>query len=200
MRTIKLLCITLGFIYGTHSLGFDIAAVGVIDSASPSIDSAGTPAATESKFGIGFGVLASVYSIPAFTIESGLISLTRNYALSSLPAETVSMKMWQVPVLLRFDLLPIVAVGIGGYLAFASGEITKTLVIIDRTETYDANSLGKTDYGLMASASLALPILPTLKILVDARYMMGLANLSTVSGSSFKFKDLQLLAGIRLAI
>lgn len=199
MQTIRL--ISAFILFGSFPvLGFDIAAVGVLGRTSANIDVSGRTTSTDPKFGVGYGILASVYSIPGFTVESGILSLTRSYAASLLPTDIISLKMYEIPVLLRFDLLPIMAAGIGGYLAFGSGSVTQSNGVTDQTSTYEANNLGKTDYGLMASISLSLPILPTLKILGDVRYLIGLANLSTTSGTTHKFNDLQLLAGIRLSV
>lgn len=200
MRTIRLVC--GAWVLGSASLfAFDITAVGVLDICSPTVsDTTGAAVSTDKKIGIGFGALVSVYSTTAFTLEAGLISLSRQYALSASPAETIGLKMLEVPILLRFDLLPIVSVSAGAYLALGMGDISKSNPTSSTTETYNANSLGKTDYGLQASASLTLPILPTMKFLIDLRYLYGIANLDTRAGASFKFSDIQLLGGIRISI
>src|SRR3989338_6501507 len=98
MRTTSLICVVLSLILTATGFSFDVAAVGVIDVASPALDSSETLLPTDRKIGIGFGGLVSVYSIPGFTVESGLLSIPIKYSLTSNPIETVTLSMIEVPV------------------------------------------------------------------------------------------------------
>jgi hypothetical protein len=108
--------------------------------------------------------------------------------------------MIEIPLVLRFDLLPLVAVGAGGYFALGMGDATITTGALSVSSTYESLGVGKTDYGLLGTVSVALPLLPFLKVLVDVRYLYGLANMATASGSSFSMRDWQFMGGVRLAL
>ena len=204
MRTIRLICVSLGLLFSASIMAFDIAGVGALNVTSPALSTGGSPTVLDTKYGVGFGVTAGVYSIfPGFTVETGLLSVPRKFADSSNPTDVRNLKMWEIPVLVRFDLLPVIAAGAGLYFATASGDIVKTNetgLIPETTETYETNNLSKTDIGLVISASVALPILPFVKLLVDLRYIQGLKNLSTATDGNFKLKDIQVLAGVRVSI
>jgi hypothetical protein len=54
----------------------------------------------------------------------------------------------------------------------------------------------KSDYGVYGSVSLEFSLIPTLSLFVDSRYLVGLKNLSSSSGSTQKFNHLQILSGV----
>lgn len=200
MQTVRLFSVASMLVICKLVTAFDITAVGVVDLSSPSIELSGTSQTTESKVGFGFGGLVSLYSTTTFTLEGGLLSISRKYALSSVPTSTIGLSMLEIPLLLRFDLLPIIAVSAGTYVALGMGDVSTTTAITTTTQTWDASNLSKTDFGLQACVSLALPVLPTLKFLIDLRYLYGIANLSTTNTASFKFRDIQLLGGLRFSL
>ena len=211
MRTVRLLSVFTLVMLSQPLKAFDVAALGVVGVAMPSYTiGASTTVTTVPKLGFGFGAIAGVYSpFPGFTIETGILMTPHKFTLDStttspgtyLATDTLTMNFLTVPILLRFDLLPVLSFGAGGYLGFASGTITRTTGSTDSPESYDQNNLNKSDFGLMASASVGLPVFPMVKILFDLRYLHGLANLSKLTDkSTATMKDLQLWAGLKLAI
>ncbi|MBI3294823.1 MAG: PorT family protein [Deltaproteobacteria bacterium] len=212
MRTVRLLCVVTVVFLTAPLNALDIAAVGVGSLAMPSYSAGSTNLTTIPKIGLfGFGAIAGVYSLfPGFTIETGILTAPHKFSidggtnLSFIVTDTLALNFIEVPILIRFDLLPIISFGVGGYLGFANGTITRSSSVpntADKTETFEDNNLNKTDFGLMASASVGMPILPMVKLLVDLRYLHGLVNLSKLTdGSNARIRDLQVFAGIKVSL
>jgi hypothetical protein len=85
-------------------------------------------------------------------------------------------KTIQLPVFLRFKLIPMVSLGLGGYFAYGTEEVA---------------GLKRTDAGAAGSLRLHLP-LGLATFAVEGRYLMGL---TAIAGDS-KTQTFQALAGI----
>jgi hypothetical protein len=188
-----------------NSQAFELAVEGGLSMQSPSYSlSSGSSLAIGSKTSIGYGAFAGLSFLPGIQIETGLMYLPRRFSETSDTAGVAELTANHliIPIMARFTALPLVSVGAGAYYAMGSGQVSTTLTPVGGSagdpvlEDYDATGgIKKSGLGLMASARLELPFLPTIRLLVDARYLMDLNNRSVDAAETLKFKDLQLLAG-----
>ena len=118
-------------------------------------------------------------------IELGVLYMPRGFVevLDNQSIITVSQTTLQVPLLIRFTVLPAISLGVGGFMTYAL------------TSTRDLNSL---DSGLVGSVAVKVGFEKSVSFLLDFRYQFGLTNLSTVTGFGTQFYDFQGLAGIVL--
>ncbi len=171
-----------------------------------------------SSVGLGGGALLGIGLGSAFEIESGLIYVTRKGSvtfsiLSIAETLTVTTHGWQVPVLLRYNPLPFLSFGAGGY-AFlgmgkvknhTTGELTNNGTAKESEQTYSEADLKKNDFGLLFSAALRVPLSPFFSFLVDGRYALGMTDVNadpsdTTPALVQKYTDMQVLAGFRIGI
>lgn len=185
---------------GAHSvLAFEIGGLGVFNFSSPSADSNGSSITSSSRLGFGFGGIINFSLLPSFgsvdllDLEIGVFYLPRKYSQTSAGGtKTDFSASWlQFPLLVRLNPVPFLTLGAGGYFAFAMSDMNRD----DTSVPFDQVGLGRTDLGLLASVGLRFPVAPTLNILAEGRYLIGLANLAKNSSDNFKFRDFQLLGG-----
>jgi hypothetical protein len=165
---------------------------------------AGAAPSIGSKPAIAYGAFAGLSMLPGFQVESGFMLTPRKYRATdstSGVADTTSNQLI-IPVLARFTALPLVSVGAGPYYAMGTGQVSTTVTPVGGSAgdpvltDYDSTGgIKKSGFGLMASARLEIPFLPTISLLADARYLLDLSNRSVDSADTLKFKDLQLLVG-----
>ncbi|MGK5086364.1 outer membrane beta-barrel protein [Bdellovibrionota bacterium FG-2] len=111
----------------------------------------------------------------------------------------MSYNTYQFPLLLRFTALPFLSFGAGGYYAMGTGNVTETVggVPLPVPATFAEVGLKTSDYGLEGNARFRLPILPLFGLIVDARYLYGLADTSASPDVKLNTRDFQALAGIQ---
>jgi hypothetical protein len=165
----------------------------------------GTPTVTGS-FGIGGGLLFDIPLAMGVGFEFGGLYLPRKIEVNG---QTLTPKAddvtstyheIQVPVLLKFRLLPMVHIGVGGYWATAMGSIdaedATTSANSNSSETYSAAGLKSSDYGLLGSFGFSLPLgAGGTHFMVDGRYAYGLENISTGT-DTVKNRDVEVLVGL----
>jgi hypothetical protein len=187
---------------GSAFAAFDVSVVGIGDIATPSADPSFE---IGNKFGLGFGANLEVDIAPMWSLEAGLFHVNRKYAaeniaLGGLLSPTVSSRYLMIPLLLRWGLLETFTIGAGGYYASALGDLSLSQGSISVDIPYSNLSLSKSDFGLVGSARLKLPLAPTLSILADGRYLLGLSDVNEISSQSFKWRDMQFLLGLAFGI
>jgi hypothetical protein len=182
---------------------FDLAAVGVLNLSGTSIDP--DPAGTEEggKLGIGFGALAEMEWLPMIGIQFGLLYVKRTTTVTGPGLDSqLSANMLQIPVMVRISPIDFVSVGAGGYYAFAAGDLTArdNVTGLEVSTPFDSTNVSKSDVGLILGAALKFPIAPTLSLLADARYLLGLKDLDTTGATTSRTRDFQFLVGLNFGL
>ncbi len=188
------LCATVIFSTSSQAHAFGLSAVGSFNATTVSTDPANSN--LSGGTGVGYGGLAQYNLIPAFDLEVGVLSTPVKFSQKvpgSADIETSSHYL-QIPVMVRFTLLPIISAGAGLYYAFPLAKV-KTIGPTGTVET-DA----KADMGATLSIALRFPLAPTLGIVVDGRYYFGWKDVSTAAGVSAKNQSTQILAGLNFSL
>jgi hypothetical protein len=83
------------------------------------------------------------------------------------------------------------SLGLGSYLDYGLGNINETSSNGSSNTSFSEENLVRLDYGLIGSVRYDL----LSRFFVDARFHLGLENLSGATGTSFKFNAFQILLG-----
>ena len=125
---------------------------------------------------LGGGALVQFRMTPGALFEWGALYVKRGYQGV---ASTVTMPFLEFPALLRFYVLPSATIGFGGYYGYnLSG--------------------GNYDLGGVGSFAIRIDIAPFIALVGDARYVLGLRNLSTTGVTTLN--EFQGLTGIRFGL
>ena len=142
-----------------------------------------------------------------FNLEIDAIYVNRKFeiATSAPTDDTISYQALQIPVLLRINLLPggLVSVGAGGYYEVGMGSISDTNDTNGSvsSETYSSALIKTSDFGLLGSLRVQIPVFIRTHVLVDARYLYGLTEQSTApSTATIKNRYVQVFAGLGFSI
>lgn len=112
-------------------------------------------------------------------LETGLVYSTREIEGENL-SDATKTKAYELPVLFRLHLGPYFSLGAGGYFAKLEDPAKKDDV----------------DYGGLGSAAIYIPLGASAAFSLDGRYHFGAKKL-THNNTSYKYKDMQFLAGFR---
>ncbi len=181
------------------SVATDLSLVGGSDIGMPTmkINGASVPGKTNPTFG--GGALLDFRLNMALGLQLGALYMPRSSInTSNTPNVTTTVDTLQVPVLLRIRLLPAVSLGAGAYYAFGIGNVTTTINGNSSTQSYAKANMTTSDYGLVGSLAVNLPLSQRVAFLVDARYLYGLQNNSTTSNIKLNWADVQVLAGLMI--
>ena len=187
---------------------FSVSAVGALDMSKVNYDPAVAGVTSGYGTSYGFGALARMMVFPMFQGEVGAIYLNRKNSstvtiLGTPFSMDTSQKEIQIPVLLRFTALPMFSIGAGGFYSVAMGDPSVSISdpTLQAAVNATASSAVKGNYGLAGSIAFNMPILPTVSVLVDGRYLYGLKNLAaSTSTDKETTTDLQVLAGVTFGI
>jgi hypothetical protein len=115
------------------------------------------------------------------------------YPRKWLPDSTVNY--FHLPVAYNYWLGRYLGVGLGAYYSFARSEVLLNSVSRNIGET----SLRSNDFGALGSVKINIPFeIPSFHLLLEARYLYGLANVSSLASVKSRFSDIQYLVGIRI--
>jgi hypothetical protein len=183
----------------SQASAFDLAAVGVLNFTGNSI----TPdpgAGSSGKLGIGFGALAELEWLPMTSIQLGLLYLTRKSEAGV--GNEISVKGLQIPLMVRISPIDFVSVGGGAFYTIGMGDVTakNTVTNAEASSSFETAGISKSDVGLVLGAALKFPLAPTLSLLADARYLLGLKDVSTSAALETKTHDFQVLLGLNFGI
>lgn len=167
-------------------------------------DSVTPPPASQTAsavLGMTYGATLELDFSPMFSLETGFLSVGSKTKFESAGMHyTQSMRLTEIPVLIRFTAFPLLDFGVGGYYATIPG----TFQVEDSTFSGLANgtynvppNFIKRDYGLRGSVRLKLPLGATTRILADANYDYGLNDFDS-SSTTQKHRSYSLLGGISL--
>jgi hypothetical protein len=148
-------------------------------------------ASSNAKWGFGGGALLDAMFDPAVGLEFGALYITRKIettttftalGVNASSGGTTAAHYVQIPILLRLAFSPYFSIGAGGYFAEGTGSLSGS---------------AKSDYGLIGSVGIHLPLGGSVAFLVDGRYNLGLKNVDNSGlGETQKFRDVQVLAGL----
>ncbi len=145
--------------------------------------------------GFGGGALVSFPLMTAFEIETGALYTPFVTHIGAAPVEAnLKQNYIVVPVLARFTLLPIVSFGAGISYGVKTGDVTSDNSLVSAPGTL------KNNVGLTGSVAIRLPLAPMFGFLVDTRYTFGLTDQSSTAGTTDKFNQLQVLAGLNFKL
>lgn len=197
-----LLCVFLTL--STHvrlAHAFDVSAVGTVCFSRPSLEiNGGTFHGIGSKAGYGGGFLFSTPVSPNFAIELGVLDVRRDfsYPISGGTGED-AFNTIELPLLL--DWLPQHWIRFGGgpYAAVPIGQDTYSVTPLGQSTASSLTAAAenfKTDFGLMASLAVKVPIKTRGSFLVDGRYAFGLVNSTRIVGESMKYRAIEVMTGL----
>ncbi len=135
------------------------------------------------RSGFGLGALLGWGVHPFFSLETGVLMLEHTLATGTTMS---TYTMFDVPLMLRFSPISLVAVGAGVYYGYQSGfKTTRGPAVIGAV---------KDDYGAIFDASVRLPLAPLMKLRIDALYEYGFAQLA----NSFSSRNVSTFVGLML--
>jgi hypothetical protein len=176
-----------------------LSVVGAANFSTPSLNAGGVTIPHTGRTVFGVGALASFPIFPLFRLETGVLYLPHGYSQG---AVDTTLKTFHVPVLVRLEPIPLISLGAGGYVGFATGQVSTYDNIASRGQdyTYEQLNWGKTDFGFLISASLNLPVAPMTALFLDVRYLVGLKNIDNTIGDDLKMNGFVGLAGLKFAL
>ncbi|MDR3607935.1 MAG: outer membrane beta-barrel protein [Oligoflexia bacterium] len=181
-----------------------LSLVGLSNWSSPSDspDLGGT-----SKAAYGGGAYLDLPLVRRVSLQIGALYVPHKTDFVS-ASQTVTANSVQVPALLNFHFNRFLTFGFGGYYARYIGQFRETndSTGIQSNSNYSDVGLMDSDYGVVGSVAMHVPVAHTVDFTVDGRYNYGLKNLvsdpSLTPGglSSEKTRDIQVLAGFTFHI
>src|SRR5579885_2498578 len=156
-----------------------------------------TGATFSSKLGYGGGAQVEFGLGPMAGLEIGAIYLSRKFNESPSTLDTTTTYV-QVPVQLRYWVGRYFTIGVGGYYAFAVGDVKFS---DGSSVPYSTVGFKKNDYGLLGSAGLNFPMGPGTAFFAEGRYAYGLDDQNDpAQTNSTKWRDIQVLVGLRFGM
>ncbi len=170
------------------------AIVGAVNNFKPT--NSGYAGTWGAKLGYGGGALVEFGMSPRMSFEVGALYLQRKtlFTFTDTTTDTVTMTQIEAPVQLRFWLNHMISLSAGGYYAMALGKAKSTLT---GTSSYADQGLKTSDYGVLGGISFNFMLSGSTTLVIDGRYVLGLANYSTVTGGKFKNTEMQGLVGLK---
>jgi hypothetical protein len=186
-------------IFGVLVFGSQTASAGTMhfsvfgDGTFSTQDITGATSATR-DLGIGGGAQVEFGLGPMAGLEIGAVYLSRKDGPSGLED---TFNYIQIPVQLRYWVGKYLSIGVGGYYAFAVGDIKNES---GATATYAASGFKTGDYGLLGSVGLNFPMGGGgTSFFAEGRYAYGLDDQLATSNpnGTVKWSDIQVLVGLR---
>ena len=205
------------FVGSNSANAMDLRLVGAFGSSkiSDTVNGSGLPtagtatlSATEtSKSAFGGGALLGLDLMPMFEFETGMLYKSKKWQTSvdvTVAGTTTNTtteytgKVIEVPAVIRWNPIPFVSVGFGGYADIGTGEITAG----STSESWGTAGFKNQDYGLVFSGALKYPVAPLTSIYLDGRYLMGLNDVNSELDATSptitqKFRTVEVLAGVQ---
>ena len=154
---------------------------------------------SSAQMGYGAGILIDHHFDRGVGIQFGVLYLNQkqNENLTDPAAVTLQRKLVQVPVTLRFHLLPGMTIGVGGYYSHTIGDNSVTDSSGNVTNESDAaEQLKSYDLGAVGGLALHLPLTQSCHFLADARYLQSFTNQDTSGTVTTKPNGFQFMVGL----
>ena len=160
-----------------------------------------------SKFGVGGGLLfSSMTTTSPMGFEVGALYMNRNQnrdvsgTTTILPFDSYVHHFLEIPVTVRFAVLPILDLGVGGYWSHVIGSNSATIGGTNANFDDSALDIKDSDAGLQAGLGLHIPFSQSAAFMADARYSFGLVNQIADGAYTAKTRDIQFLVGLTFGI
>ncbi len=163
----------------------DLILSGGLDYSAPSdIRSGGNQHWTGAAGGVAGLTIDAPFSEIPFSFETGFFLRNSRSERSAEGSVTTSEGSWtDIPLLVHYHFDEHVSVGTGGYFSFfRSGNA------VSGSESPDA--------GMILDLRAVLRAFDPLSLVVDARYLHGLSNLSSTPGDTYNSRSIQILFGV----
>jgi hypothetical protein len=145
--------------------------------------------------GLELGVLVEIEArSKTFSFETGMLYQKKNVTSLTSGSDVTYHENFndlEVPLIFRARLNRVFSLGLGSYLDYGLGNINETSSNGSSNTSFSEENLVRLDYGLIGSVRYDL----LSRFFVDARFHLGLENLSGATGTSFKFNAFQILLG-----
>jgi len=201
LKGILILFLTVFVFHLREAQAFNFTAVAGAPWSTAAVDPVNGFSTSSHYLSYGGGALFGFKMAQKLQMELGVLYLSRGYD-RNFPDGTATEYTFttlQLPLVLKFQVFPALWLGFGGYFSHGIGTVQSYPVNGASSVTntpYSFSTFGADDYGPMVSLSLKFSLVPYVSLLVDGRYLLGLANVSQSSNGSIYFRDAQLLAGI----
>lgn len=156
------------------------------------------------KLAPAFGVGAGFPLSWTFSIEANLLYLPRTFEYQLTGSTTTTrQQLIQLPVMLRWVMLPKFTLKAGLYYGKYIGSVSTTTTTATGSTTklstpYAAAGQTGADYGAVLGVGYDIPLGDQTGILIDARYNIGLANNAKDDLLKVTFDDYLFLVGLRI--
>ncbi len=202
--------LTLGFcLFSQSSQAIELTVLGGLSRSTPDV----TPVTLTYKARNSYagGALLGLRYKRFFGIETGAIYANNKFGSDLANVDGVSVSgdtsfnSIQIPLLLRFTVLPLISFGVGGYYSMGIGQVSETLSVggapaATATSTYADAGLKTSDYGFLGDVRIRLPLIPTFGFILDFRYLYGFGNLSADAAAKIYLTDMQAFAGLQFGL
>ena len=186
-------------LYGHAAHAMDFTEYGIVNLSYPSIQSSSDPSyQTTAGFGIGLGLSAGFALTERIDIEPAILYVPRSFSVTNAnsPRTSYNLTSTHIPIVVRYWLNPNFSIGVGPYLAHASGNIVITQGSHVSTVGYGNLSWAQDDVGFLASFRYRSKINELMSLILDARLVLGTSNLDQTEKQSYYNRDIQTLVGI----
>jgi hypothetical protein len=184
---------------------FELGALAGLDFASRTIEPEAVGTTYDGGTGFVGGAFVQFGFLPGFTWEVNALSQGRHSKATTGGNETITrVSYWTFPLIGRLWLGDFLSVGAGPYLGLVSGNVTSENRTASGSVTSSlpasSQNIGTTDFGLVASGQMKLGLAPTLSLLVDVRYVLGLTDFDKTAAATQRWRDVMILAGLSFGL
>ena len=191
------------FFCGAHpAYAVNINFVGSMGLGNAAVSSTSGTIVSSRSLPYGGGLLFGFRMLPKLSMELGFLYMPRAFQekFSDDTSNGITFTTVQIPLLLRFQILNSLSIGVGGYFSHGIGNVTVVGPASSTSHSYANANFGADDYGAIASLGIKFPLILKLSLILDGRYLYGFQNVNKVNGVSTYFRDLQALVGVRLGM
>lgn len=196
----------LAIVSSAPAHAIDLTALGGLNYAAPTqtLGGGGNLGWTgDAGFSYGFAVAVPIFDLP-FEAETGVFVLQENSSRSNgTAAITRKGQMLQIPLVLRFKFDSQIGLGVGGYFAFAQGELERSdssFVPTTSSVSYATAGEKTNDAGMLVNLRARFNLAPPFYFVIDARYQHGFTNRVTTPDNTFNTRSIQAFAGFQYAL
>lgn len=180
----------------SNSNAGSLSLAGVVTHSQPvvtSLSNTFTP-----QLGLGGGALYEFHLFWKVGLQFGALYKTRSY-LNNLSGNSSldGLQYLEFPVQFRIWPVKFFSIGFGGYYGMGIGNVHQSTDRVSVQSTFRGYGISGQDYGLLGSAEISIPVGASTDFFVQGQYLMSLNNLYTAGAATFKFTDIQGLAGVR---
>jgi hypothetical protein len=191
MKNLGLIFLSSFVFFTTSAQATEFGILGGINFFNPSLESEPGDASVTTSSTAGF--------VGGFSYKSSLalinVEIDALYDKKKLSSGTIdSTSNWlEIPVLARYVFFPFFNFGLGAYYSVGLGDVSVAGV----TENYQSAGMNRSDFGLLGSIQMELPIAPQMTLIADLRYNYGLVELEeNTAAASEKSRELQVMFGV----